>query len=73
MSSCYNPSILPDFGQTDYDLSNMILDIVEKTDGDIRKQKVLRHIIDFQYKDTKKINWFMLIGYSIGFFIPFFI
>ena len=47
MSSCYNPSILPEFGQTDYDLSNMILDIVEKTEGDIRKQKVLRHMIDF--------------------------
>jgi hypothetical protein len=46
MSSCYNPSIMPEFGQTDYDLSNMILDIVEKTDGDIRQQKVIRHIID---------------------------
>lgn len=35
MDMCYNPNKLPDFGMTDYDLSNMILDIVEKTDGDI--------------------------------------
>lgn len=33
---CYYDANLPDFGQTDYDLSNMILDIIEKTDGDIR-------------------------------------
>lgn len=38
---------MPEFGFNSYELSNMVLDIVEKTDGDIRKQKVLRHIIDY--------------------------
>jgi len=26
---------MPDFGYTSFDLSNLLLDIVEKTDGDI--------------------------------------
>lgn len=73
MSSCYNERIMPEFEYTTYELSNMILDIIEKTDGDIRKQKVIRHIIDYQYQDTRKVNLWMLIGYSVGFFIPFFI
>jgi hypothetical protein len=37
MSSCYNARLQPDFAFTTFDLSNLILDIVEKTDGDIRK------------------------------------
>lgn len=45
MSSCYWSK--PDFTFSNYDLSNLILDIVEKTDGDIRKQKILRHIINY--------------------------
>lgn len=71
--SCYNERLQPDFNFTSYDLSNLILEIVEKTDGDIRKQKILRHIINYQYQDTKKVNIWMLVGYTIGFFIPFFI
>lgn len=73
MSSCYNERIMPDFNLSSYDLANMILDIIEKTEDDIRSQKVIRHIIDYQYEDTRKVNLYMLIGYSIGFFIPFFI
>ena len=33
--SCYNPRTQPDFRYTSFDLSNLLLDIVEKTDGDI--------------------------------------
>lgn len=73
MSSCYTD--LPDheFKFTDYDLSNLILEVVEKTEGDIRKQKMIRHVVDFQYEDTKTVNIWMLIGYCLGFFIPFFL
>lgn len=72
---CYNQHLkdYPNFDFTTYGLSNLILDIVEKTDGDIRKQKIVRHIIDYQYQDTRKVNLWMLIGYTLGFFIPFFV
>lgn len=73
LNSCYNGKTMPEFGFNSYELSNMILDIVEKTDGDIRKQKVLRHIIEYQYADTRKVNAYMLVGYTLGFFIPFFL
>lgn len=33
--SCYNPRTMPDFNYTIFDLSNMIRDIVENTEGDI--------------------------------------
>ena len=71
MSSCYTAQ--EDFAFTTYDLSNLVLEIVEKTDGDIRKQKIIRHVINYQYEDTKKVNVWMLVGYSFGFFIPFFV
>lgn len=71
--SCYNPSIMPDFGYTSFDLSNLLLDIVEKTDGDIVDQKLVKHVIDWQYKSTRTVTKWMLFGYAFGFFIPFFI
>ena len=72
---CYNKYLkdYPDFDFTTYSLSNLILDVVEKTSGAIGQQKIVRHIIDFQYVDTKKVNWYMLVGYCVGFFIPFFV
>ena len=73
MASCHNSRLQPEFTMTSFDLSELVLEIVEKTDGDIRKQKALRHIINFQYADTKKVNKYMLIGYALGFFIPFFV
>lgn len=71
--NCYYMTRVPDFTFTNFDLSNVILDVVEKTDGDIRQQKILRRMIDFMYTDTKKVNIWMLVGYMLGFFIPFFI
>lgn len=71
--SAYNRKNMPDFGYTTFDVSNLMLDIVEKTDGDIGHQKLVRHAIDAQYRDTRKVTKYMLIGYSFGFFIPFFV
>ena len=64
----------PSFVWTAYDTCALMAGILEKTDGDIKTQRMVRLITDHQYSlKTKSNSLRMLMLYTFGFFVPFFV
>jgi hypothetical protein len=64
----------PAFTWTAYDTCVLAAGILEKTEGDIGDQRLLRVVTDHQYSlKTRKNSFRMLMLYCLGFFIPFFV
>ena len=57
----------------DYELAQLVNTILEKTEGSVEDQKVLRDIVDWQFRKTKQFFYIQLIVYLIFYFIPFLI
>jgi hypothetical protein len=56
---------------TDFDLSQLVLDINRKYKNSIEDQVSIRNIIDIQFQHTKVAYLGLSICYLLGFLVPF--
>lgn len=62
----------PISGFTDYHLAQLIIDLQENPACDLDEEALLRHLIDFQWRNTRWWQYRFFLFYLIFYIVPFF-